>query len=134
MDRAYANALKRKQDLMSELTEVDTFLKLYARFQEDGSSEAPDENAEQPSAAQVDIGQSATRSSRLARYKRASQDRAYGGRGTPPRLVANTAIEAILSAGEPLDREQLVEAVEGKGHRIASADKPAYLNINNFIN
>ncbi|WP_156633940.1 hypothetical protein [Methylobacterium sp. Leaf113] len=128
MDRAYANALKRKQDLASELAEVDTFLKLYARFQGDGAAESAGIEGEQQADASASAGQNITRN-RLKKFSHAARKRAYGGRGTPPVLVADAAVEAILSAGHPLEREELVEVVEAKGYTIASTDKPSYINI-----
>jgi hypothetical protein len=109
MDSAYANALKRKEELTNELRDVETFLSLYRRFQGPHRQENNPDSLPSPDDAFVSDG--------FGRNVRALR---------PPE-IADLAERVIRGAGEPLTRAQIVERIENAGHVLNSDDKPRYV-------
>jgi hypothetical protein len=113
MDQALANALKRRKELEDELRRLNQFIHMYHELAgTSGIGEIMD--AEIP-AGNVVAEEGGNRLSGLIRP-----------RGRPADFAQ--IIETVLKeVGRPLQRGQLVEEVEKRGHMIPSADKPRYL-------
>lgn len=109
MDPALANALKRRNELKKELEKLDQFINMY--------HELAGTNREELDMQPYEI--SATEAMRDA----AGMIRPRGRPGDFARIM-----ETVLKDfGHPLQRGQLVDEVEKRGHLIPSEDKPRYL-------
>jgi hypothetical protein len=126
MDRAVVNALTRKAELERELSEIETFIKLYHRFGGDGVSAEAVSSSTPPFQ---------TLPTHMADHKgvggveRTIRARAYGGKGSPPTMIADTAVEVVIDNNKPMEKPELVAAVESRGLTIASGDKSNYMHI-----
>ncbi|UCI10471.1 hypothetical protein [Mesorhizobium sp. B1-1-8] len=109
MDRAYANALKRKQELEFELARIDSFLDMYRQF---GGPEG--EQIEPLVKESSGTGNKETLSPRQSRRLR------------PPE-IADLAERVIRGAGHPLTRAEIVARLESAGIELHSEDKPRYI-------
>ncbi|RWN17325.1 MAG: hypothetical protein EOR94_20780 [Mesorhizobium sp.] len=109
MDRAYANALKRKQEIEAELAKIDSFLEMYRQFS--GPEQEQTEPAVNDSSG---TGNEETMNPRSSRRLR------------PPE-IADLAERVIRGAGHPLTRAEIVSRLESAGIELHSEDKPRYL-------
>lgn len=109
MDSAYANALKRKEELENELRDVETFLSLYRRFQ--GSQRQENNPDSPPSNDDLFVNDGYGRKVRALR---------------PPE-IADRAEELIRAAKRPLTRAEIVKEMERLGYVLNSDDKPRYV-------
>ncbi|RWF51803.1 MAG: hypothetical protein EOS50_27020 [Mesorhizobium sp.] len=109
MDRAYVNALKRKEEIEAELAKIDFFLDMYRQFggpEREQSEPTPSESSE--------TGNTETVVSRLSRRLR-------------PTEIADLAERVIRGAGHPLTRAEIVARLESAGIELHSEDKPRYV-------
>lgn len=109
MDSGRANALKRKQELLSELHDIDVYLALDERF-----SGAKPEQDETPAPVKKPV--KSLEAIRGKRKKKAS-----------PAVIAKVAAAVIREKDKPQTRGELVVALEEKGLTIISNDKPRYI-------
>lgn len=109
MDRAYANALKRKEEIENELAKINSFLDLYRHF-----SGPEGEQIEPPPQESRGGGNKETTNPRASRFPK------------PPE-IADMAERLIRGAGHPLTRAQIVERLETAGVELNSEDKPRYV-------
>lgn len=116
MDAALTNALKRKAELERELAEVDMFIRAYHRFRSlGGGTEA--------TPAPVDIEKNSSDES--ARPPGFTPPKAKN-RGLPA-VIADTVESVIRTRNEPMNRSELVDALEEAGIEMPAADKPRYI-------
>ncbi|RYG91057.1 MAG: hypothetical protein EON58_19000 [Alphaproteobacteria bacterium] len=110
MDSAISNALKRREELASELEEIDQFLTLYRRFA------GEEVGALQPSVVTVDTpaatGEQKEEEESVdadAPPSLASRKRGWSKDALRPHIE-----EAIRSTGKPLTRGQILRALDAK--------------------
>ena len=109
MDRAYANALKKKEELQREMEAVDAFLDMYQRFQ--GIYEQEKASNSPASTEDSFVKDGFGRNVRVLR---------------PPE-IADLAERVIREANQPLTRAEIVSRIERGGHVLNSEDKPRYV-------
>jgi hypothetical protein len=116
MDPILAKALNKKLELEKELAKLDQFIQMYREL-ERTNREAVDigGNSQSADAEPPNPLQAISESAGMIRP-----------RGRPADFAR--IMETILKdAGHPMQRGQLVEEVERRGHSIPSEDKPRYL-------
>ena len=130
MDKAIINAIRRRDDLTKQLSEVrgelsdiETFLEVYGRF----GGQLDDVVAQQKPNETQPVEKRGDHQKRVETPKVTT--RAYGGRGTSPQKIAEKAMEILREAESIIDRYELAQMVENNGMKIASQDKGAYLKI-----
>ncbi|MEI9431642.1 hypothetical protein [Mesorhizobium sp. Cs1299R1N3] len=106
MDRAYANALKRKEEIEAELARIDSFLDLYRHFA------GPE--GEQVEPLPDGISNEEPAQSRVTRFPKPSE-------------IADMAERVIRGADHPLTRADIVSRLESAGVSLNSDDKPRYV-------
>lgn len=114
-DQAYRNAVKRRNDLLKEIKEVEIFLEMYRRFSGTKVDETETQESLSPLTgmyAQPDAVEPAP-----LRKKR---------RGNPE-VIADAAERIIRESGHPMVRSAIAEALEMGGIEIPSGDKARYL-------
>lgn len=122
MDRAYANALKKKDELERELAKVNAFLAMYHEFS--GSEREQTEPAGKES---LPVDSSGNMTHRPRRRLRPSE-------------IADLSERVIRGADGPLTRAEIVSRLENAGVEIHSEDKPRYVGTilwrqkNRFVN
>ena len=109
MNTAYANALKRKQEIEAELAKIDAFLDMYRQF----SGSEPEQTEPSPEES-FQAGSTGTASQRRSRRLR-------------PHEIADLAERVIRGAGHPLTRAEIVSRLESAGIELHSEDKPRYV-------
>ena len=114
-DDAYKNAIKRRNELLSELKEVELFISLYQRFI--GTKEGETEPLYQPSIFGDDMAKPDSVEPAPHRKKR---------RGNPG-IIADAAERIIRESGRPMVRGEIAEALEAGGIEIPSGDKARYV-------
>lgn len=124
MDEVVANALRRREELKAELDEIETFMRLHAKF-----STAARTSPVHPNVVVRSPSNEATSSATIIELKRAS-----------PAEFADLAEMIIRREGRALSRTELVELIEADKFEIPSQDKSRYLgtilwrNRDRFIN
>jgi hypothetical protein len=114
MDQALANALKRRHELEKELKKLDQFIHMYHELAGTNREESDTEALYHQLPADLGDG----------------FQKAVTGWIRPRGRPADFAqiMETVLKdVGHPLQRGQLVEEIEKRGHSIPSTDKPRYL-------
>jgi hypothetical protein len=131
MATAVQNALKRKKELLRELAEIDSFLAMHERFSTWAVVTLPEEGALEAGfpSLKAQSGDLRVQSSNVGGKRR----------GRPAEFVV--LMQQILKdTGQPMQRAQLVSAVEKMGIIIPSDDKERYLgtilwrNRDKFVN
>ncbi|WP_439371790.1 hypothetical protein [Bradyrhizobium sp. DASA03120] len=117
MDQALDKALKRRLELEKELRRLNEFIHMYHEL----TGTDPDE-VRQENLARVMIGSPVSK----ADLDRMAASHASRLRGRPADF-AQIMQDVLKEAGRPLQRGDLVEEVEKRGHSIPSTDKPRYL-------
>lgn len=109
MDRAYANALKRKEELENELAKISVFLDMYRHFS------GPEREQTEPNinASVMPISKESGSSPPRRRLR--------------PHEIAVLAERVIRGADEPLTRAEIVTRLESAGVELHSDDKPRYV-------
>lgn len=126
VDRALANALKRKQDLEAELAEISEFIRLHTRFS--GTKDETKDTLMPVSSGDIP-GRSHLRGRILT-----------GKRRGRPRGFVEVLANVISDIGMPMRRGDLVQEIERRNVAIPSVDKERYLgtilwrNHGRFIN
>lgn len=120
MDPLRDKVLKRKEELLKELNEIELFLKLHRKFSEEhtpndrtrprDANHLTDMLNREP--AVVLLGPANTPSQRSA---------------LNPMKFALLAEAAIRKVGRPMSRAEVVEAIESRGAVIPSSDKARYI-------
>lgn len=110
MASAIHNALKRKKELERELAEIHRFLSMYDQF---SGSPAAGIKASRSQPATPDESGDASEAGNTGRLK--------------PAALAQLMEEILDETGKPMQRYELVAAVEARGFKIESEDKPRYL-------
>lgn len=114
MDDIIQKALKRREELQSELAELDQFIDTYKRL------------TAMPTAASAPVATAAA-------YKAVVDNRIgmlaplFARRRGAPQNFADICERIINEAGMPMTRTRLVEAIERQGLVIPSTDKPRYI-------
>jgi len=103
-DTAYQNALAKKQRLLKELEEVNSFLKLYQRFAGKVSAK-PETSEPEPEAAEL------------------FQTTVETGRVSRPKEMGPIVRDILLRHGHPMPRGQLVEALAANGTPVPGENK-----------
>jgi hypothetical protein len=117
MEDVYLKALKRKKELHIELAELDQFIETYHRLS----------GRHSPTPSQPDLDFRPAVSQPLTRRWR-------------PHEFADIVERLLVKTGQPLNRYQLVEAIEQQGIQIPSTDKPRFIgtilwrNTDRFVN
>jgi len=105
-NNAYYNALKRKEFLKKELERVEHFIRQCESYANDPNTLLVTGTESEHMAIDIRIAHGVTRNAHVIR---------------------NMCKEAILEAERPLQRTQLIEAIERKGIFLNVSDKPNYL-------
>ena len=108
MEDVLIKALKRKKELQSELAELDQFIETYRRL-----------SGEREAQARLDL--------RPGTATGASLSVPTLRRRWVPQDFADIAERILTKAGKPLNRYQLVDAIEQEGVVIPSTDKPRFV-------
>jgi len=105
MDQAYQEALRKRDDLKRQLSEIEEFLRLWQRvFGTEGEQSSPPNLLPTPPKMRVGLG---------ANHPKRSPTRSR---------VATIARKVILTKGAPMTRGELVAAFEARGEPIAGSD------------
>ncbi|TIU00817.1 MAG: hypothetical protein E5W43_07140 [Mesorhizobium sp.] len=109
MDKAYANALRRKDEIEAELARINSFIAMYKHFS------GPEGEQNEPSTQESsEAGNKETAAPRSIRFPKPSE-------------IADMAERLIRGAGHPLTRAQIVERLEKADVELNSEDKPRYV-------
>jgi hypothetical protein len=123
MDKALANALKRKEELERELAEIERFLELHQRYSETEveHSETPltDEDNRIWEAVKVHTA----RRQQAEAFRKPSVPKRRGA----PANFKEIAARVLRDVGRPLQRMDLVAEIERRGVEIPSMDKARYI-------
>ncbi|RVD17339.1 MAG: hypothetical protein EOS73_22465 [Mesorhizobium sp.] len=109
MDHAYANALKRKEEIERELAMVNSFLDLYRHFNGPEGEQTEPRVQESLDAANNEGGTN------------------QAARSPKPSQIADIVERVIRGAGHPLTRSEIVSRLESAGIHLNSEDKPRYV-------
>ena len=124
MDPVLQKALERKKQLQEELRRIEEFLRLYEEFS-DTPSEHTRTRVEKRSPA-IPLAPLAPESN----HDDTSETENYAGSAetvVTPRRFTKIAKDVLLAVGHPLSRGSIVKALEDRGCRIPSRDKPGYI-------
>jgi hypothetical protein len=108
MEDIFVKALKRKKELQSELAELDQFIDTYRRL----SGERKPASEPAPVQSRLDFP---------------AQMVATPGKRWMPQEIADIVERILGKTGLPLNRYQLVDAIEREGILIPSTDKPRFI-------
>lgn len=120
MDKAVLAALSRRDELAKEMAELDTFLAVYKRF--GGETNAERRESDTHMSTPADTGSEASRGSH-----KVITATARVRKRTSPAHIAAMAERVIREMERPMNRVDLVEALEERDVEIPSADKLNYL-------
>lgn len=114
-DKAYANALARRRELISEIKEIDRFLALYRRYSGTNQEETePFPLFNEAGNLLAEVAQNETDSPR-------KKTRGY------PQIIGDAVERILRDSGRPMNRTELSETLEERGIMIPSDDKPRYV-------
>lgn len=103
MSDILAKANERRQVLATELKELETFISMYRRLE--GDTDTPPREAKAP------------QSKRTPRSRGVRQ-------GASGDIIVKAIREVIRERGEPMNRTQIVKALEARGVVVGGVDKP----------
>lgn len=120
MDRALANAMKRRDELRAEIAEIEHFLSLYNRFSASGGGEEAPSQAEK---SEEQKGAESAPATRADGDGGESETPAVRQRGWPKERLKPYIKAAIATAERPLTRGELLRAMQRENIPVGGTDQ-----------
>lgn len=127
VDETYRKALRRLQELRNEINELETFIHLYRKISSTKSVQAElDWPGSLGAGPMIKVEPAPEIVTVLEQEGFPQESRTRRRRGTPSE-IARIAERVLLDEKRPLNRRQLVDALEARNVEIPSEDKARYL-------